>query len=143
MSCRSNTGAHIHTQSDAIYGNGSDLEICGARKNQKRTDAQSTSLFIQTITFNHWRAHAHTHTFTRPCSQHSPLNRYKEQRLCKSMRGGDEPISVLSCLIVFRSFLLISIYFHYRQTPGHSSVPNRTFKRHRISICICIIKGGS
>lgn len=50
MSCRSNSSTHECTPSDAISG---DLEMCGAKQNQRRTDAQRFSLFIQTVTFNH------------------------------------------------------------------------------------------
>lgn len=53
----------VHTQCHAIHGRGSDLEIYGAKKNQKRTEAQNSSLFTQTITFNHLEStHTHFHS---------------------------------------------------------------------------------
>lgn len=59
VSCRSNANTCRHRQSDAIYGRGSEVEIHEVKKNQERTNAQTPSLFIQTITFKHWITHTH------------------------------------------------------------------------------------
>lgn len=64
VSCRSKASTHMHTQSDAIYGRGSDLEICEAKRSQERSDAQIPPLFIQSITFNHSGTHKHFHSCT-------------------------------------------------------------------------------
>ncbi len=57
---------HRHTHTHAVWCH-SDSKTYRATPNQKRTNAQSPALFIQTITFNNW-THTHTHIHT-----HSPL----------------------------------------------------------------------